>query len=77
DLFTGEVWTGHRALELGLVDRLGTLRGEIAKRYPDAEIVTVEARRPLLARLGVAPAAAVLGVLEALEHRAAWSRFGL
>ncbi|MGH3769726.1 MAG: S49 family peptidase, partial [Pseudonocardiaceae bacterium] len=42
DLFTGEVWTGHRALELGLVDRLGTLRGEIAKRYPDAEIVTVE-----------------------------------
>ncbi len=77
DLFTGEVWTGARALELGLVDRLGTLRGEIALRYPDAEIVTVEGRRPLLARLGLVPAAAVLGVLEALEHRAAWSRFGL
>jgi signal peptide peptidase SppA len=91
DLFTGEVWTGRRALELGLIDRLGTMRGEIAKRYPDAEIVTIEGRRPLLARLGLgslggpespaaslgAGAVSVLAMLEALEHRAAWSRFGL
>ena len=96
DLFTGEVWTGRRALELGLVDRLGTMRGEIAKRYPEAEIVTVEGRRPLLARLGLrmghtnvglssvaaslsgsVSSACALSVLEALEHRAAWSRFGL
>jgi signal peptide peptidase SppA len=87
DLFTGEVWSGRRALELGLIDRLGTMRGEIVKRYPDAEIITVEARRPLLARLGIGPAAATLSgrggpesalaVLEALEHRATWSRFGL
>jgi signal peptide peptidase SppA len=87
DLFTGEVWSGRRALELGLIDRLGTMRGEIVKRYPDAEIITVEARRPLLARLGIGPAAAALSgrggpesalaVLEALEHRATWSRFGL
>lgn len=93
ELFTGEVWTGRRARELGLVDHLGTMRGEIARRYPDADIVTVEGRRPLLARLGWAPAASVatltaglggrggpetaLAVLEALEHRAAWSRFGL
>jgi signal peptide peptidase SppA len=90
ELFTGEVWSGRRALELGLVDRLGTMRGEIAKRYPDAEIINVDARRPLLARLGIAPPAALtaslsgrggpesaLAVLEALEHRAAWSRFGL
>ncbi|MGQ0716546.1 MAG: S49 family peptidase [Pseudonocardiales bacterium] len=87
DLFTGEVWTGRRALELGLIDRLGTMRGEIAKRYPDAEVVMVEARRPLLTRLGLRPAAdsltghsgpdSALAVLEALEHRATWSRFGL
>lgn len=87
DLFTGEVWTGRKAADLGLVDRLGTMRGEISRRYPDAELVMVEGRRPLLARLGLAPAAAslsgrsgpeaALAVLEALEHRAAWSRFGL
>ncbi|MGH3833063.1 MAG: S49 family peptidase [Pseudonocardiaceae bacterium] len=72
ELFTGEVWTGRRALELGLVDRLGTMRGVLAKRYPDAEIITVEGRRPLLARLGLGSFG-----LEALEHRAVWSRFGL
>jgi signal peptide peptidase SppA len=91
DVFTGEVWTGRRALELGLVDRLGTMRGEIAKRYPDAEVITVEGRRPLLARLGLghfgsgavaaSPAGggpqSALAFIEALEHRAAWSRYGL
>ncbi|MBV9012014.1 MAG: S49 family peptidase [Pseudonocardiales bacterium] len=87
DLFTGEVWTGRRALELGLVDRLGTMRGEIAKRYPGAEIITVEGRRSLLVRLGLSSGVmslsgragpeSALAVLEALEHRAAWSRFGL
>jgi len=81
DLFTGEVWTGARAAELGLVDGLGTLRGVLSARYPDAEITMVEPRKPLLARLGiggpVGAAAAVLAALETLEQRAAWSRFGL
>jgi signal peptide peptidase SppA len=85
DLFSGEVWTGAKALELGLLDGLGTLREVIAKRYPDAHVIAVEPRRPLLARLGVAGASArfggpgerVLAALDVLEQRAAWSRFGL
>lgn len=84
DLFTGEVWTGARAVELGLIDGVGTLRSVVSQRYPDAEITTIEPRKPLLARLGFRPAAtgasgpdAVLAALEALEHRATWSRFGL
>jgi signal peptide peptidase SppA len=85
DLFSGEVWTGARAAELGLVDGLGNLREVIAERYPDAEISVAEPKRALLARLGLAgapgfgPAGAdrVLAAVEALEARAAWSRFGL
>lgn len=84
DLFTGEVWTGVRAVELGLADKLGTLRGVLEQRYPDAEITPVEARKPLLARLGVGGSAAsvrgsqaVHAVLDAVDERAAWSRFGL
>lgn len=84
DLFTGEVWTGVRAVELGLIDGLGTQRSVLSQRYPAAEIVAVEPRKPLLARLGLRPAAAaapgpdtVFAALEALEQRAAWSRFGL
>jgi signal peptide peptidase SppA len=87
-LFSGEVWTGAKALELGLVDGLGTLRGVLAKRYGDAHILTAEPRRSLLTRLGVGGAAARIGLgsspvdalfagLDALEQRAVWSRFGL
>jgi signal peptide peptidase SppA len=93
DLFTGEIWTGARALELGLIDGLGTLREVVDKRFPGAELIAVEPRRPLLARLGIGgQAAAVAGtggwpavllaagaraVLEAVEERADWARFGL
>jgi len=86
DLFTGEVWTGAKAVELGLVDGLGTARAVLTERFPDAEQVPVEGRKPLLARLGLAsPAAAgavlgadgLLGVLQAVEIRATWARYGL
>lgn len=79
DLFTGEVWTGERAHELGLVDALGTLRGVLAERYPGAEIKPISTRRSPLALLGGASAGAaeaVPVVLDALEHRAMRARFG-
>jgi signal peptide peptidase SppA len=86
ELFTGEVWTGAKAVELGLVDGIGTARGVLGERFPDAELVPVEGRKPLLARLGLTPAAAatsvistdaLLGVAQAAEIRAAWARYGL
>ena len=85
DLFSGEVWTGSKALELGLVDGLGTLREVLTRRYPDAHVLAVEPRRPLLARLGMAgvtarlgsPAEHLVAAVELLEQRATWSRFGL
>jgi ClpP class serine protease len=85
DLFNGEVWTGTRARELGLVDGLGTARQILAERFPDAEPTLVEARKPLLARLGlgvrhpsVPPADALADtLLRGMEARAAWARFGL
>lgn len=75
DLFTGEVWTGARAKELGLVDGVGNLRAVLSERYPEAEISIAEAKRPLLARLGIGGAAQSL--VTAIEHRAMWSRYGL
>ena len=86
ELFDGEVWTGARAVELGLVDGLGTARGVLAERFPDADLVPIEGRRPLLARLGIgaAPAAVrplssdlVMQFAQAAEIRATWARYGL
>ncbi|MHA6791966.1 S49 family peptidase [Pseudonocardia bannensis] len=89
DLFSGEVWTGSRAAELGLVDGLGTPRAVLDERFPDAEPARVESRKPLLARLGLgAPAASgglagfssvdgLLGLAQAADVRASWARYGL
>ncbi|SRR6266496_3358353 len=75
DLFTGEVWTGAKAKELGLVDGVGNLRAVLSERYPDADISVAEPKRPLLARLGLG--GATQSLLTAVEHRALWSRYGL
>ncbi|GHG05113.1 MULTISPECIES: S49 family peptidase [Amycolatopsis] len=77
DLFTGDVWLGAKAVELGLADGLGSLRQIITERYPDAEISVAEPKKPLLARLGLGAPAAASAVLDAVSQKAAWSRFGL
>ncbi len=77
DLFTGDVWLGAKAVELGLADGLGSLRQIITERYPDAEISVAEPKKPLLARLGIGAPAAASAVLDAVTQKAAWSRFGL
>lgn len=78
ELFSGEVWTGARAEQLGLVDGLGTLNQVVASRFPDAEPSVVEGRRPLLAKLGMGGGAnAVQDAIQAAELRATWARFGL
>jgi signal peptide peptidase SppA len=86
ELFNGEVWTGARAAEVGLVDGLGTARTVLTERFPDAELVPIEGRRPLLARLGIgaapaalkpAPADLVEQFAQAAEIRATWARYGL
>ncbi|WP_326945532.1 S49 family peptidase [Amycolatopsis sp. NBC_01307] len=77
DLFTGDVWLGAKAVELGLIDGLGSLRQIITERYPEADISVAEPKRPLLARLGIGAPAAASAVLDAVTQKAAWSRFGL
>ncbi|GAA1459424.1 S49 family peptidase [Williamsia maris] len=83
-LFSGDVWIGRRAVEVGLVDAVGVLRSVIAERYPDAEVDVIAPTKPLLARLTggqLEMAAAVDGVVtgawSAMEKRARWSSVGL
>jgi signal peptide peptidase SppA len=81
ELFSGEFWLGRRALELGLVDALGDLRGTLRARFgPRVRLRAIPTqRRSWLRRLGLPGvdgdwAADVLAGLEARQH---WSRFGL
>jgi signal peptide peptidase SppA len=89
DIFSGLFWTGRRGQELGLVDALGDMRGEVKKRYGEkARLELIQPARSLFGRRqpGAAvngpiavpmAAAAAAGLVEALEERALWARFGL
>ncbi|WP_124709345.1 S49 family peptidase [Gordonia insulae] len=77
-LFSGDIWVGTRAVEVGLVDAIGVMRSVVAERYPDAEITMVEAPKPLVARLvggqlsaGAMIESAVSGAVAALDRGAA------
>ena len=77
-LFSGEFWTGNRALGLGLVDGLGDLRSVMRERYGEKVKLRVVGRRRgwLEKRLGMRNdwADELIG---AVESRALWSRYGL
>ncbi|MBE7184858.1 MAG: S49 family peptidase [Methylobacterium mesophilicum] len=86
DLFTGLFWTGKRGLQLGLVDRLGDIRGTLRERYGrKTRLRLVSPRRSLFSRrLGLFGIGADeglgdvgAGLLRAAEDRAHWARFGL
>jgi signal peptide peptidase SppA len=90
DLFTGLFWTARRGMDLGLVDQLGDMRSVLKARFgPKTRLHLVTQPRGLLGRrlgffgLGgrLSPSdlagAAIDGLIEAIETRALWNRFGL
>jgi signal peptide peptidase SppA len=84
ELFSGAIWTGTRARELGLVDGLGDVRSELISRYGEKvrlRPIPVERgfwrrRRPFQVGPGLA-AAELDAIISLLEERALWGRFGL
>jgi serine protease SohB len=87
-LFSGEFWTGSKALELGLIDRLGDLRSFLRERFGE-KVATplISAERGLFGRRipGIGSPADAEGdraglaesIVSALEARALWARYGL
>jgi len=85
-LFTGEFWTGRKALEYGLVDGIGELTETMKERFGDRVVFRpMNARqswlkRKLSMRLGSPRLDAggfATDMVAAIEERAHWSRFGL
>lgn len=81
ELFTGRFWTGQRAVELGLADRIGEISAEVKARFGEkARLVPIGPRRPpwpMRLLPGFGAAALAEGALAAMEERAAWARLGL
>lgn len=76
DLFEGDVWTGRDAFRLGLVDGLGGMRGVLAQKFgPKVRLRRFwPAKSSILSRILGGGADALL---DAVETRALWARFGL
>lgn len=83
-LFNGDVWTGRKALERGLIDGIGELRGVLRSRYGEKvrlRAVSAERRRwPFLSRLPFVAREAppiIAELADWFEGRLLWARFGL
>jgi serine protease SohB len=75
DLFTGEIWVGQGAVELGLADGVGHLVPKMKETFGDKTRFIVHGpRKSLFRRFGGVMAS---DAMAALEDRALWARFGL
>ena len=94
ELFSGAFWSGGQALELGLVDGLGSLHDVVRQKFGDDAVLKAVTRSgSWMRRLRMPPqvagpmaghaasghlaAGVVDGLIDALEARALWRRFGL
>jgi signal peptide peptidase SppA len=84
-LFSGAFWTGAKAIELGLVDKIGEIRQTLKSRFGDkVQIKLIEPKRSLLGMSagsgGVSTRLAEASIdhlIEVVEEKLARSRLGL
>jgi signal peptide peptidase SppA len=87
DLFSGEFWTGRRAVTLGVADGIGDLRTVLRQRFgEDVRMPLIGPERSLFGRTrpGIGWRERLSGeasfaeeLISAVEERALWSRYGL
>jgi signal peptide peptidase SppA len=87
DLFSGEFWTGRKAVTLGVADGIGDLRTVLRQRFGETvQTPLIGPERSLFGRMrpGVSLRERLFGdvsfaedLISALEERALWSRYGL
>lgn len=75
DLFTGDIWLGQQAIDVGLADGLGMLVPVMKEKLgDDVRFRRYGPKRPLVSRIG---AQIVDDAYAGIEERAAYARFGL
>ncbi len=83
ELFTGEWWPAVRGIDLGLVDALGDMHTVLRERFgDDVKLRPIKSKKSMfsLPKLGFGSSMTQgLGadIIDAVEERALWSRFGL
>lgn len=74
DIFTGEIWVGQDAVDLGLADGIGHVVPKMKEIFGEkTRFNVVSQRRSLFQRFGAPGASELIG---AVDDRLMWSRFG-
>ncbi|MDJ0994385.1 MAG: S49 family peptidase [Dinoroseobacter sp.] len=75
DLFTGEVWIGQRAIDVGLADGVGHVVPVMKEKFGDkVKFRPYGQKRSVFSRLGLR---AMENALSTVEERSLWARYGL
>lgn len=79
DLFTGDIWVGREARDVGLIDEIGHLVPTMKIRFGDkVKFNVVTPKRSLFRRLGGTGVEEALGATAGMvEERALFARYGL
>lgn len=86
ELFSGAIFTGRQAVTHGLIDGIGEMRGVLRARFGDSvRLVPIAARSsgwrrrraPVALGGGLVAADLAISLLDVIEDRAIWARFGL
>lgn len=84
-VFNGDIWTAEEAKKLGIIDNVGDLRAALHERFGEkVRIVRIAPPKPMFssflsgsAKASGGPLLSADDVLEAIEARLHWSRWGL
>lgn len=75
DLFTGDIWVGAQAIEVGLADGVGHLEATMKQRFGEkVRFAHYGLRRSFWSRFGAQLASSAV---TEIEERAHWARYGL
>jgi len=82
EIFNGLFWVGQRAIDLGLADQIGSIHEVIKKRYGDkAKIKIIDQKKSFIQRkLSSELTKSIIDtekIIEKIEEKALWSRYGL
>lgn len=75
DLFSGEIWVGSKAIDVGLADEIGHLVPVMKERFGDkVRFNTFGPKRSLFQRFG---ARILTDTMDQLDEKALWAQYGL
>ncbi len=78
ELFSGRFWIGHNAIDLGLADGIGSIHEVVRERFgKKAKIKMIDQKKSFIQRKLSSSLINTDQIINQLEEKALWSRFGL